>query len=241
MSRFRPQVDPSLYHIDFLPVISKNPSLSSDHRIVAILLCFILDLDQHDLCLVRIRVKKGTAPVYFTTSDRFTAFLRRDGGTKRMEPTLIEERLQRAALHANQDHYQYNVFSPHPTLPRPYSKNQSYPSPHFQSSTLSATSAAIIDFIGRKDEIKAILSFLSRFPKQCRVVSIYGGFAMGKSALANELFTMLGGRRPKAGITIDLQGYITSSLSPIEAMRAAVVRRLGGLKALDKRFVGTFS
>ncbi|KAJ4455189.1 putative eIF-2-alpha kinase GCN2 [Paratrimastix pyriformis] len=70
---YRPQVDPSLYTVTFVPVVG-GPF--------------------EDLAVLQISVQKGRSPVYFTKPDRFSAYLRRDGGNIRMSPEVIEQRIK---------------------------------------------------------------------------------------------------------------------------------------------------
>ncbi|KAH7824777.1 putative ATP-binding protein [Monocercomonoides exilis] len=291
INRYRPQVDPSLYRLDFISVIDPK----SEHQNL-------------NLCVVRITVQKGTAPVYFVGGGKFSAYLRRDGGTKKMEPSLIEERLRIASYEQNMtEMFAYNVAEPYtsfqqqfndadnwkdgdgeydanpntPEIGSPSSFSladvaqsagqsrmmglvplssasasasssfappvaSSYSSSGISPSMLNMTSSSFSahtmfhqsrprEFIGRQMEIKLISAFISQTAGECRVITIFGGLAMGKSALARQLFFLFGGKDPSRGIIIDLKsGEDGKKTSPVDAMRAVIVERIEGVAALTQ-------
>ncbi|KAK2954749.1 putative NLR Family CARD Domain Containing protein [Blattamonas nauphoetae] len=199
IDRFRPQVDPQLYHMDFLPV------LYHDARMLAFLDDICLARNE-DLFVVRIVVRRGPAPVYFTHRDRFSAFLRRDGGLKRMEPSLIEERLLKAErLHTQKTMSSFAISDSRPK------------SDHFGSPSQPEFDFRDSSFVGRKQEIEDIRVFVGTNPTKCRVVCISGGLCVGKTSLAQNLFYKFKGSG--IGFVLDLQGVNQPKLSSVEGMR----------------------
>ncbi|KAL0216674.1 hypothetical protein P9112_008858 [Eukaryota sp. TZLM1-RC] len=73
LNYFKPQVDPKLLTIEFVPVVSDSG--------------FFIE----DLFVLEVSVAIGTHPVYFTS--RYSAFIRTSAGITKMSQSLIDERL----------------------------------------------------------------------------------------------------------------------------------------------------
>ena len=153
-----------------------------------------------------------------------------------MEPTLVEHRLRAVSLHTREP----------PMLSMPLLTPESALSDGGEKLGEMHPLAGL-SFIGRAAEIERVLSFVHRTPRECRVVFLYGSIAVGKSALARHLFALCGGHEKlgedagahsapeeQRGIVVDMQGYLSSALTPLEAMRAILIRRIGSIRWLDR-------
>jgi hypothetical protein len=135
---------------------------------------------------------------YCLLIDRFVANVRRDGGIKRMEPSLIEERLR---LYKQAQMVKYQNLGKLIT-----------------NLNISEFYEDEPTFVGREREFNEIDGFLKRYRGVCRVVTIFGGLATGKSALAHSLYRRYGGNNSDANVDIDLCGENRQKLHPVEAM-----------------------
>ncbi|KAL0221054.1 hypothetical protein RCL1_000908 [Eukaryota sp. TZLM3-RCL] len=210
LNYFSPQIDPTLYHIDFVLICDED----SDCEIIP------------DLFVVEVFVKKGPAPIYFTS--RYSAFIRTAAGITKMSQSLIESRLRFASkdggtVYGKRSQFEGNqLFNPPP------------------------------DLIGRQEEINQLVGFMSN--EGHRVVVIYGAPLVGKSAVGRVLVSLLSGDAsleedqylsttietsqrslkplqsvPRVHLALDLSGISSRHLSTKDAMRLAIKSQISYL------------
>ena len=82
IKEFYPAVDPSLWRLEFAPVLGTN------------------DAEVIDLHVIEVRISKGREDLYWPTAAGSVPYIRLPGGINRMTPSMIEQRVKRGRISA---------------------------------------------------------------------------------------------------------------------------------------------
>jgi Schlafen, AlbA_2 len=234
VSGMRPQVDPMLCRMRFVP-IEMPTRASKQHyheyeravREVRKNVRRMVDERSKRRYVVELIVFPGArAPVYFTSSG--AAYIRRASSVHKMSADVIGERQRHGRptlAHRDDDHDCASSSSSSSSL------RSSMPSSSSASPFLSSSSSASFvppDFIGRHREIDTIRHYVfdaaDATARRVSTVLLYGKPLVGKSALAKRLVIEFGSQFPDRHVVIDLKGVTQPYVSETEA-RVGLIRQ----------------
>eukprot|EP01127_Copromyxa_protea_P021356 TRINITY_DN7316_c0_g1_i2.p1 TRINITY_DN7316_c0_g1~~TRINITY_DN7316_c0_g1_i2.p1 ORF type:complete len:1039 (-),score=228.48 TRINITY_DN7316_c0_g1_i2:28-2688(-) len=183
ISELKPQVDPNLWKIEFIPVKFTPAQLP-------------LVKYPNIYYVIKVTTKRGRAHVYQT--GKGDAYIRMSGSTRKMLPSLIEERIRMGR----------------PALPPPLS--------------ISLSPKLVHEFIGRSEELRQIYTYVAQETEAeapIIITVLHGLPLVGKSALAMCLAEDLRKDFPDNFYVINMKGEGAPYITLTEAMASVVLQK----------------